>query len=260
MAVTDLTETKWKLNTSINSISNSTSYSFNIVGNMSYNEYSRDLPFTTGSYNYTDLTLSSNTYYQSNWFTWGTYGGSSGDRNYTFKYYGPDGPTGYTNTWVWERYTGSTSRIKLDNARPILSITGGTDVTNTRLINWLLSNAEQIPAGYSITYHANGGTPEPENLTGQTSLPSPLPTVSKPNFTFDGWYLDSTFQTPAVAGAEISADTDLYAKFTRTHIALDLSTIGLPVGAHSIQMKLSDDDITKADSELSNAVTYTQYQ
>lgn len=114
-----------------------------------------------------------------------------------------------------------------------------------------------LVTGYSITYHADGGTPEPENLTGKTTLPSPLPTVSKPNFTFEGWYLDSTFQTPAVDGAEISADTDLYAKFTRSHITLDLSTIGLSEGTHSIQMKLSDDEVTKADSALSNAVSYT---
>lgn len=118
-----------------------------------------------------------------------------------------------------------------------------------------LSKIFQI--GYSITYHADGGTPEPENLTGQTTLPSPLPTVSKANFSFDGWYTDSTFQTPAVAGAAISADTDLYAKFTRSHITLDLSIIGLSEGIHSIQVKLSDDDLTKWDSELSNTVQYT---
>lgn len=42
------------------------------------------------------------------------------------------------------------------------------------------------------------------------------------------------------------------------NITLDLSTIGLPEGTHSIQMKLSGGD--KRDSALSNAVTYVQYQ
>lgn len=44
------------------------------------------------------------------------------------------------------------------------------------------------------------------------------------------------------------------------NITLDLSTIGLPIGTHSIRIKLSDDGVTKADSALSNAVTYVQYQ
>ena len=49
-------------------------------------------------------------------------------------------------------------------------------------------------------------------------------------------------------------------KITISRITLDLSTIGLSEGTHSIQMKLSDDGVTKADSALSNAVSYTQYQ
>lgn len=138
----------------------------------------------------------------------------------------------------------------------IISITGGTDATDTDLINWLEANATQIQTGYSITYHSDGGTPTPGDLTGQTNLPSPLPTISKSGYTFDGWYLDSSFQTPAVAGAEISADTDLYAKFTASTITLDLSTIGLHDGAHSIQLRLSDEGLTKVDSDLSEAVTY----
>lgn len=144
---------------------------------------------------------------------------------------------------------------------PILEISGGDPghLRNPILIYWLETNAKQILPGYSITYHANGGTPIPTDLTEQTALPSPLPTVAKDGFAFNGWYTDSTFTTPAVAGAEISADTDLYAKFTAlpSNITLDLSTLDLPEGSHSIQMKLSDDGVTKRDSELSNAVTYT---
>lgn len=44
-----------------------------------------------------------------------------------------------------------------------------------------------------------------------------------------------------------------------TSITLDLSTIGLAIGTHSIQMTLSDNEVTKRDSELSNAVTYNEY-
>ena len=111
--------------------------------------------------------------------------------------------------------------------------------------------------GYSITYHANDGIPTPQNLTNQTELPT-LPIVSKTNYNFVGWYYDSTFTQEAHAGDTLIANVDLYAKFIRSHITLDLSTISLPAGSHTIQMKLSDDGVTKADSELSNSVTYVQ--
>lgn len=81
------------------------------------------------------------------------------------------------------------------------------------LLTWLESHAVKQVSGYSITYHSNGGTPEPEDLESQTNLPNPLPVVSKDNMAFSGWYLDSEFTTQAVAGEEINADTDLYAKF-----------------------------------------------
>ena len=41
--------------------------------------------------------------------------------------------------------------------------------------------------GYSITFVANGGTPEPDNLTFQVAIPDPLPSISKAGFTFAGW-------------------------------------------------------------------------
>lgn len=44
------------------------------------------------------------------------------------------------------------------------------------------------------------------------------------------------------------------------NITLDLSTIGLPAGTHSIQMSLSDNCVTYGDSELSEPVQYTVAQ
>lgn len=113
-----------------------------------------------------------------------------------------------------------------------------------------------FPTGYSITYHSNGGLPVPADLSDQTALPGQLPQVSKDNYSFVGWYYDDTFTTEAHGGDELTSNVDLYAKFVRSVITLELSTIGLPVGEHSIQMRLSDDYITKWDSDFSNAVTY----
>lgn len=132
-------------------------------------------------------------------------------------------------------------------------------VTNNNAVRpaFTIDLSKILTPGYSITYHANDGIPTPQNLTNQTELPT-LPIVSKTNYNFVGWYYDSTFTQEAHAGDTLSANVDLYAKFIRSHITLDLSTIGLPAGSHTIQMKLSDDGVTKADSELSNSVTYVQ--
>ena len=71
------------------------------------------------------------------------------------------------------------------------------------------------PSGYSITYHCNGATSGcPSNASGQSTLPNPLPTPTKSGFIFGGWYTNSTLTTAAVAGATLSANADLYAKWT----------------------------------------------
>lgn len=240
MAVTDLTNTSWLFKSRISQqTQQTTEQSYLLTGT-----------FYTTSYNGIFSRLLNHYESSSSGTSYFRIGSSS---SFPFCEYYWRGGTPGTNKWVewlnssWEK----------GYETPTITITGGSDVTNATLIAWLQANATQIETGYNITYHANGGIPIPTDLTGQTNLPNPLPTVSKTNFTFDGWYTDSTFTTPAVAGAEISADTNLYAKFTRSHITLDLSTIGLPEGTHSVQMKLSDGGVTKRDSELSNAVSYT---
>ena len=69
---------------------------------------------------------------------------------------------------------------------------------------------------YDITYHCNGATDEcPSNATEQTALPNPLPIPSKTDYSFGGWYTDEDLTVPAVAGAPLSADADLYAKWIK---------------------------------------------
>ena len=71
-------------------------------------------------------------------------------------------------------------------------------------------------SGYSITYHCNDATSGcPSDASGQSALPNPLPSApTKTGFTFGGWYTNSTLTTAAVAGATLSANADLYAKWT----------------------------------------------
>lgn len=70
-------------------------------------------------------------------------------------------------------------------------------------------------SGYSITYHCNGATSGcPSDASGQTALPNSLQTPAKTGFTFGGWYTDAALTSAASAGATLSANADLYAKWT----------------------------------------------
>ena len=90
------------------------------------------------------------------------------------------------------------------------AVAGASISANTTLYaKW----TENTPATYTVTYNTNGGNTI-DNVANVTALPSKLPTPTKTGYTFDGWYTDSKLITKAVAGASISANTTLYAKWT----------------------------------------------
>ena len=70
------------------------------------------------------------------------------------------------------------------------------------------------PTTYTVTYNINGHGSQPSAVSGVTKLPNPLPVLSANGYIFGGWYTTIALNTPAVAGASISADTTLYAKWT----------------------------------------------
>lgn len=70
--------------------------------------------------------------------------------------------------------------------------------------------------GYTISYQTNGGTAVSD--AKGTALPSELPTTTREGGRFEGWYTDAEFKTPAVAGAELTSDITLYAKWSHEHI------------------------------------------
>ena len=70
--------------------------------------------------------------------------------------------------------------------------------------------------GYSITYNCDDATSGcPSNASGQTALPNPLPDApTKTGYTFAGWYTNAEKTTAAVAGATLTGNVTLYAKWT----------------------------------------------
>ena len=66
---------------------------------------------------------------------------------------------------------------------------------------------------YTITYVVNGHGTAPSAEEG-TSLPTTLPELTAEGWVFEGWYTDEALTTAATAGAEITANTTLYAKWS----------------------------------------------
>ena len=88
---------------------------------------------------------------------------------------------------------------------------------------------EYVPDTYTVTFNSNGGS-SVSNLSGVTSLPNDLYTNSSyiptnSGYTFDGWY-DQSLTTRYQAGASISANTTLYAKWTLTGFTIYFNTNG----------------------------------
>lgn len=80
-----------------------------------------------------------------------------------------------------------------------------------------ITSSSNVPS-YSISFNSNGGSSIPR-LSDQTSIPSNIQTSSmyrpvKLNYTFDGWYLNSSLTTRAIGGSSLSANITLYAKWT----------------------------------------------
>ena len=68
------------------------------------------------------------------------------------------------------------------------------------------------PSGYTITFNSNGGS-SISSINDATELPTPLPTPTKENHTFLGWYYDSSLTNRAFPGDTLTTDIVLYAKW-----------------------------------------------
>jgi uncharacterized protein (TIGR02145 family)/uncharacterized repeat protein (TIGR02543 family) len=68
---------------------------------------------------------------------------------------------------------------------------------------------------YTITFDANGGTVSPTSVkTGADGKLTNLPTPTRGNDTFNGWFTDMTGNTNVTKGTEFSGDTTIYAQWT----------------------------------------------
>lgn len=68
---------------------------------------------------------------------------------------------------------------------------------------------------FNVTYNTLGHGTTPEGISNVLALPESLPVLSEEGYIFEGWHLDSKFTTKATEGAAISANTTLFAKWTK---------------------------------------------
>ncbi len=128
-----------------------------------------------------------------------------------------------SGTQTWDLSVGNSGATK--NANDWVMTKSG--LTGSEYIVWAMEAGSsykvikkiaiytEAPTGYSVTYVENGHGANQIDLTGQTKLPATLPTLSEAGWIFGGWFTDNgTFETPAVAGATLTADATLYAKWT----------------------------------------------
>ena len=213
----------------------------------------------------------------------------SNGNNYTeltLSYAGSDSPIKYDNTIAYDYG----NMIWTNQAYRIIEITGGTNVTNASLIEWLLQNATQVNVtdltntkwqfndiitlgdfNYAI-YFVSGVYPTRvyNNLisylasTGIPPIPAHLDYVFGPDsnnqaYAFNGW-VDNLYKTIEISSGTDIANPDLIVWLTENATlqpnvkTFDLSTLQLSAGTHTIQVRARAQNYR--DSNFSNAVSY----
>jgi len=84
---------------------------------------------------------------------------------------------------------------------------------------------ENVQGTYTVNYNINGHGTQPSAANVVTALPNPLPILTEDGYTFGGWYTDSGLTIEAVAGAKITGDVTLYAKWTKIIEETDVLTV-----------------------------------
>ena len=121
----------------------------------------------------------------------------------------------------------NTSVATVTNAGVVTGVAAGTATITFHGVGACDGSKEiTVVATYSITYDCDGAESGcPSNVAAATNLPNPLPSApTKDGYDFVGWYTNSTKTVAAVAGAALSENTTLYAKWTE-HIASECITI-----------------------------------
>ncbi|MDD7302132.1 MAG: InlB B-repeat-containing protein [Eubacteriales bacterium] len=77
-------------------------------------------------------------------------------------------------------------------------------------------DAPPAPAEFTITFDGNGGTPSVGSMTTANQKLTSLPSASRSNHSFDGWYTEKSGGTRITTDTVFSANTTVYVHWTYT--------------------------------------------
>lgn len=103
--------------------------------------------------------------------------------------------------------TGAISLVAVGSTTITASF-AGNETYKAKSVSYTLNVASSL---VTLTYNVDGGEAiDPVNVS---ALPNPLPTTTKAGKNFGGWFTDANKTVAAVAGAAITENTTLYAKW-----------------------------------------------
>lgn len=109
---------------------------------------------------------------------------------------------------------------------------------------------------YDIEYNCDGAESGCPSATAGLALPNPLPAAPyKPGYVFAGWYTNSAKTIAAVAGASISENTTLYAKWTIVYASGEYifeNNAALGTNPNKLTMTNGSDVAVSAGSRIDN--------
>ena len=117
---------------------------------------------------------------------------------------------------------------------------------------------------FNVMVHANGGTFTSGNNTGQAgdymvtvqdggSLVSALPQVQRDGYLFAGWSYDKDGKSPIVATDFVSADTEVYAQWTKQKPVVDAKQFNVTVSTNGGTIADGDHKGEAGDIQVSAA-------
>ena len=144
--------------------------------------------------------------------------------------------TGYTfNGW----YTSSSGGTKISSSSKV-TITSN----QTLYAHWTINS-------YTVTFNANGGSVSPSSTKANYNTNITLPTPTRANYKFDGWYTSSSGGTRVGGGGnsyKVTGNTTLYAHWTANTYTITFNANG-GSGGPSTQTKRPGVNLTLTTSK-----------
>lgn len=92
--------------------------------------------------------------------------------------------------------------------------TGGTQVTTSTVFSADTTvYAQYVAKEYKVTFNANGGSTDANDMTTSGQVLASLPTATREGYTFTGWYTEATGGTQVTTATVFAADATVYAQW-----------------------------------------------